>query len=204
MRSACSNIPVHCIAIAAFLAEIIWLAIMTQVCLLDSARLSSLLEDALDWNDTTDSIMVSANNGSVLATAFRHKTPQIKDLRTLSTTLTAAYTVASEDVLVFEAQATRAISVIRPVADHILLAVNGPLREEEAETSNENEMMGINGNNEDSTAEEDEAGAADEGSDSASALAQALQTRTELEGVSEELASVLRKELSGLVWPNDI
>jgi hypothetical protein len=177
---------------------------MTQVCLLDSARLSSLLEEALDWNDTTESIMVSANNGSILATAFRHETPQIKELRTLSTTLTAAYTVASEDVLVFEAQATRAISVIRPVADHILLSVNGPLREEETGANNESAMMGINGNDEDSTAEEHETGAEEEGSDSASALAQALQTRTELEGVSEELASVLRKELSGLVWPNDI
>lgn len=170
---------------------------MAQVCLLDSARLSSLLQDALDWNSTTDSIMVSATNGSILATAFRHEPPKIKDLRTLSTTMTAAYTVASEDVLVFEAQATRAMSVIRPVADHILLAVNGPLRQE---SEIKHETIDINGKH--SGQEEDET--VSDGEETENALSQTLHTRAELEGVSEELAGVLKKELSGLVWPSDI
>ncbi|KAI9874709.1 MAG: hypothetical protein M1823_007626 [Watsoniomyces obsoletus] len=99
---------------------------MTQVCLLDSVKLSALLQDALTWSSTVDSIMVSATNGSILATSSRGEAPEIKDLRTLSTTMTAAYTVASENTLVFEAQATGALSVIVPVADHVLLAVNGP------------------------------------------------------------------------------
>ncbi|KAL2448261.1 hypothetical protein ABEF95_015635 [Exophiala dermatitidis] len=118
----------------------------SQVCLLDSDRLSSLLRDALSWSSSTSdanggddsnsnkhsvsSLMVSAMNGSILAYAYRDgQTPSVKDMRTQSTTMTAAYsTVASEDadVLVFEAQNTGAVSVITPIADHVLLAVTGP------------------------------------------------------------------------------
>ena len=168
---------------------------MTQVCLLDSARLSSLLSNALDWNSTVDSMMVSATNGSILATAFRHEPPSIKDLRTLSTTMTSAYTVASEDVLVFEAQATRALCVIVPVADHILLAVNGPARGEIFDGHGD---AGIDGDRD--SAEE---AAQDEESEDDAAVQQG-RTRADLESVSEELAMTLRKELSGLKWPVDI
>ena len=164
---------------------------------MDSARLSRLLSNALDWNSTVDSIMVSATNGSILATAFRYEPPSIKDLRTLSTTMTSAYTVASEDVLVFEAQATRALSVIVPVADHILLAVNGPARSE-AITSDDH--GGING--EQASANSEEASHDEENEDEVAA--QQGQTRADLESVSEELATTLRKELSGLKWPVDI
>ena len=170
---------------------------MTQVCLLDSKRLSLLLEDALEWNSTVDSIMVSAANGSILATAFRHEAPEIKNLRTLSTTMTSAYTVASEEVLVFEAQATSALSVIVPVADHVLLAVNGPARSEPIES---HEQTAINGDQRRSG--EEEATSEDESEDGTAA--QQGQTRAGLESVSEELAAILRKELSGLSWPVDI
>ena len=170
---------------------------MTQVCLLDSERLSKLLEDALDWNTTVQSIMVSAANGSILATAFRHDAPEIKDLRTLSTTMTSAYTVASEEVLVFEAQATRALSVIIPVADHVLLAVNGPARSEAVAS---HEYANINGGKSESSRDEE---GEEEASEGDTALQQE-QTRVDLESVSEELAVMLRKELSGLNWPIDI
>ena len=170
---------------------------MTQVCLLDSVRLSELLKEALEWNSTVESILVSAANGSILATAFRHETPDIKDLRTLSTTITAAYTVASEDVLVFEAQATRALSVIVPVADHILLAVNGPPQGEPGENR---ERAVING---DQYEEHDEDTSQEEEADTEQ-TAEQEQTRSDLESVAEELANILRKELAGLSWPHDI
>lgn len=170
---------------------------MTQVCLLDSARLSTLLSNALDWNKTVDSIMVSATNGSILATVFRHEPPSIKDLRTLSTTMTSVYNVASEDVLVFEAQATRALCVIVPVADHILLAVNGPARSEATIIADHD---GLNGEQGSAMSEEGSHDAENE----EDVAAQQGQTRADLESVSEELATTLRKELSGLKWPIDI
>jgi hypothetical protein len=173
---------------------------MTQVCLLDSVRLSALLKNALDWNSSVDSIMVSAANGSILATVFRHETPDIKDLRTLSTTMTAAYTVASEEALVFEAQATRALSVIVPVADHILLAVNGPPRASPSESRDEAEPAQLNGDQ----TEPQEEGSSQEEEDNEEAAKQQEETRADLESVSEELAIILRKELSGLSWPHDI
>ena len=164
---------------------------------MDSARLSTLLSNALDWYATVDSIMVSAANGSILATAFRHEPASIKDSRTLSTTMTSAYAVASEDVLVFEAQATRALCVIVPVADHILLAVNGPARSEAATIEDRDALNGEQG-----SAESEEMSHDAENEDELAA--QQGQTRADLESVSEELAATLRKELSGLKWPIDI
>ncbi|KIX03964.1 uncharacterized protein Z518_07517 [Rhinocladiella mackenziei CBS 650.93] len=168
---------------------------MSQVCLLDSERLSALLREALSWSDNVSSLMVSALNGSILAYAYRDDTPSIKAMRTQSTTMTAAYTVASEDILVFEAQNMGAISVITPIADHILLAVTGPepkqtpaLRNGEAEEMEPYAVNGVDGNHE----EED-----DEDEDH-------QQIRTDLEVVSQELANVLREELALLKWPDDI
>jgi hypothetical protein len=176
---------------------------MTQVCLLDSVKLSALLQDALAWSSTVDSIMVSATNGSILATASRGKAPEIKDLRTLSTTMTAAYTVASENTLVFEAQATGALSVIVPVADHVLLAVNGPPT---VEPDEEHELRRVNGkhaerrNEAPSAVVDDE----DQDEDETAQEQEQEQTRVDLESVSEELADILKRELSGLNWPQDI
>ena len=176
---------------------------MTQVCLLDSDRLSAVLRDALSWSDTVSSLMVSALNGSILAHAYRHTTPPIKAMRTQSTTMTAAYTVASEDVLVFESQNMGAISVITPIADHLLLAVTGPEPKPhgttalQTHTSIENGqgeevedgVSGINSNSE----EEDEENVEDN-----------QRIRTDLEVVSQELANVLREELASMKWPEDI
>ncbi|RMD41230.1 hypothetical protein DV735_g3892, partial [Chaetothyriales sp. CBS 134920] len=99
---------------------------MAQICLLDPSRLSQVLEDALSWRSSTSSLMVSASNGAILSYAFKGPTPGIKELRTMSTTVTAAYAIASEEVLIFEAQVSRALSVIVPVGDHILLAEGEP------------------------------------------------------------------------------
>ncbi|RMZ75789.1 hypothetical protein DV738_g5270, partial [Chaetothyriales sp. CBS 135597] len=79
-----------------------------------TAKLSQVLQDALSWKSSTSSLMVSATNGAILSYAFKGPTPGIKELRTMSTTVTAAYAIASEDVLIFEAQVSRALSVIVP------------------------------------------------------------------------------------------
>jgi len=169
---------------------------MSQVCLLDSDRLSALLRDALPWSDNVSSLMVSATNGSILAYAYMDTTPSIKDMRTQSTTMTAAYTVASEDILVFEAQNTGAISVITPIADHILLAVTGPEPKKPKPAQNghledaEHASVGTEESHEEEGQIEE-----DEGHH---------QIRTDLEVVSQELARVLREELSKLKWPEEI
>ncbi|EXJ92985.1 hypothetical protein A1O3_01541 [Capronia epimyces CBS 606.96] len=117
--------------------------------------------------------------------------------------MTAAYTVASEDSLVFEAQNTGAISVISPIADHVLLAVTGPEpRQAESAPNREAEESGhaINGTNsnfeEDGRDQEEDNGNHEDGNH--------RQIRTDLEIVSQELASVLREELAAMKWPDDI
>ncbi|RVX73681.1 hypothetical protein B0A52_02571 [Exophiala mesophila] len=175
---------------------------MSQACLLDSSRLSSLLEEALEWSDHVSSLMVSSLNGSILAYAYRNSTPSIKAMRTQSTTMTAAFTVASEDVLVFEAQNMGATSVITPIADHILLAVTGPephawsskirINGETAQDENGNQEEGAH------TLNRGQNGFADSDDE------EQQQIRTDLELVGQELANMLREELSALKWPNDI
>ncbi|EXJ91187.1 hypothetical protein A1O1_04296 [Capronia coronata CBS 617.96] len=197
---------------------------MGQVCLLDSDRLSALLREALSWNENVSSLMVSATNGSILAYAYRGATPSIKAMRTQSTTMTAAYTVASEDSLVFEAQNTGAISVITPIGDHVLLAVTGPEPkqrisnsmpnghpEEEGDTAQQRVVNGRNGSSigDDRRREEEEQEEQEEernghhyeeeGEDD-----HQRQIRTDLEVVGQELASVLRDELAAMKWPDDI
>lgn len=170
---------------------------MAQIRLLDSARMSKLLEDSLSWSPAASSLLVSASNGSILAYAFRTETPSIKDMRTLSTTITAAYTAASENTLVYESQSSSTIAVIAPVADHILLAVSGeattdkPAGHSYAATADEEPKEARGGaDTEDERSEED---------DNAQA-----ETRHELEFISEELATILRDELSDMQWPDDI
>lgn len=175
---------------------------MSQACLLDSNRLSSLLEEALGWSGHISSLMVSSLNGSILAYAYRNSTPSVKAMRTQSTTMTAAFTVASEDVLVFEAQNMGATSVITPIADHILLAVTGPEPHTWPSKSQTNGEMA-----------QDENGDQDEGAHTRgrgqngfadSDDEEQQQIRTDLELVGQELANMLREELSALKWPNDI
>ncbi|KIW14411.1 hypothetical protein PV08_07194 [Exophiala spinifera] len=172
---------------------------MGQVCLLDSGRLSALLQDALSWGGHVSSLMVSALNGSILAYAYRNATPSIKDIRTQSTTMTAAYTVASEDVLVFEAQNMGALSVVTPIADHILLAVTGPEPKKQKTASpeavDEEQEHTTNG---DIVEEQDQAHS------EAETEHEHEQVRTDLEAISQELATLLREELAKLRWPEDI
>lgn len=169
---------------------------MTQVSLLDSDRLSGLLRDALPWSDNVSSLLVSATNGSILAYAYRNATPSIKAMRTQSTTMTAAYTVASENILVFEAQNMGAISVITPIADHVLLAVTGPEPKQPAALE-----MGQPEEGEHAMNGTDEGPADVEEHDSEDSH---QQIRTDLEEVSQELAGMLRAELSAMKWPDDI
>jgi len=171
---------------------------MAQVCLLDSNRLSQLLHDALSWSDKIASLMVSAKNGSILAYAFRDATPSIKSLRTLSTTMTAAYTVASEDILIFEAQNTGAISVITPIADHILLAVTGPSRGASKGMGGSMYDHHDHRGEVDTPVDEVEDASDDDRDDDQE------QLRTDLEGISQELASLLQDELADFKWPADV
>jgi hypothetical protein len=167
------------------------LASMAQFCLLDFARLSKLLEDALSWSPAASSLLVSARNGSILAYAFRSDTPSIKDMRTLSTTMTAAYTAASENTLVYESQSLNTISIIGPIADHILLAVTGARNTTAAGDHAE-------------TPKEDEADADTENEDEEQEDGTQVESRLELESISEELATILREELRNMRWPDDI
>jgi hypothetical protein len=171
---------------------------MTQVCLLDSNRLSSLLKDALSWSDAVSSLLVSAKNGSILAYAFKTTTPSIKTMRTKSATMTAAYVAASESTLIFESQVTGAISVITPVADHLLLAVNGA-ESDEAETTHQqlysSHQQSTSGTQTDADAEDLDSDTNEE---------DRAQIRQDLEFVSQELAGTLREELASMKWPDDI
>lgn len=171
---------------------------MSFVCLLDSPRLSRLLRETLSWNDSITSLMVSATNGSILAYAFRNATPSIKAMRTLSTTMTTAHTVALEDILVFEAQNTNAISVITPIADHILLAVTGPESNHKPKPTTLNNIY----NGQPDKASEETERPDQEHNPEEDDLQR--QIRADLEIVSQELAPLLREELSDLKWPDDI
>lgn len=172
---------------------------MAQIRLLDSARMSKLLEDALSWSPAASSLLVCASNGSILAYAFRSQTPSIKDMRTLSTTMTAAYTAASENTLVYASQSTSTISVIGPVADHILLAVTG-VAPANATAGN---AVAVDKDSTEARGNRDTVDEASEESEEEEDSAQA-ETRHELESISEELATILREELRDMRWPDDI
>lgn len=169
---------------------------MAQVSLVDSTRLSGLLREALSWNNDISSIMVSAQNGSILAYAFRQRTPSVKAMRTRSTTVTTAYAVADQDVLVFEAQRTGAMTVISSVADQILLAVTGP------------EPQGIDPYEKTvhEAAANEEANGTGAGEEQPEEDPEVKRLRTELEAVNQELASIIREDLTGMRmrWPEDI
>lgn len=174
---------------------------MGHVSMMDSDRLSSLLKDALAWSDHVSSLLISATNGSILAYAYRDENPKIRDVRTRSTTMTAAYTMASEDVLVFEAQNMGGISVITLVADRVLLAVTGPELTKPTPIPNghahddENEDPTVNGISESEEHEEDTTVEQD---------TDTQQIRDDLELVSQELADALREELATIKVPDDI
>lgn len=167
---------------------------MTQVSLVDSTRLSILLRESLEWSKNVSSIMVSAQNGSILAYAFRHTTPSVKAMRTRSITVTTAYSVAAQEVLVFEAQRTGAMTVISSIADRIVLAVTGPEPEGvdpyEKTVHESDHLDSSDSNTTDRATNEEEA--------------QLAQLRSELESVNDELAGMLREELAGIKWPEDI
>lgn len=167
--------------------------------MMDSDRLSSLLKDALSWSDNVSSLLISATNGSILAYAYRDETPKIRDVRTRSTTMTAAYTMASEDVLVFEAQNMGGISVITLVADRVLLAVTGPELSKPTPLPNghahDDENPTVNGLPEPEEHEDD---------DNVIQDADTQQIRDDLELVCQELANTLREELVTMKLPDDI
>lgn len=138
--------------------------------------------------------MVSAQNGSILAYAFCRRTPSVKAMRTRSTTVTTAYSIAGQDTLVFEAQRTGALTVISAIADQILLSVTGPEPEDvdpyektvhEAASDADADGTQINEYPEDQESD-------------------ILRLRTELEAVNQELAGIIRDDLSGMKWPEDI
>lgn len=160
--------------------------------------MSKLLEDALSWSPAASSLLVSATNGSILAYAFRSNTPSIKDMRTLSTTMTAAYVVASENTLVYESQSSNTISVIGPVADHVLLAVTGTTAAKPPDRhapstdrvpSEDGHEVDVEDDGEDGEEKED---------------CMQAETRLELESINQELATILREELRDMRWPDDI
>lgn len=167
---------------------------MTQVSLVDSGRLSALLQDALEWNKDISSIMVSAQNGSILAYAFRDSTPSVKAMRTRSTTVTTAYAVAGQETLIFEAQRTGALTVIASIADQILLAVTGP----ESQGIDPYEKTVHEAIAEDELNGTTPAGGMEEED------AETRRLRTDLEAVNQELTSIIRDDLAGMKWPEDI
>jgi len=165
---------------------------MTQISLVDSGRLSALLKEALTWNDNVSSILVSAQNGSILAYAFRQHTPSVKAMRTRSTTMTTAYSIAGQDTLVFEAQRTGALTVVSAIADQILLSVTGPEPQDVdpyEKTVHEAAQSDIDGAANDDPREQDP---------------EMTGLRIELETVNQELVGIIRDDLAGMKWPEDI
>lgn len=134
--------------------------------------------------------MVSAQNGSILAYAFRHHTPSVKAMRTRSTTVTTAYAIAEQDTLVFEAQRTGALTVVSAIADQILLSVTGP------------EPQGIDPY--EKTVHEAVSEDAGDLDDIEEMDPQTTQLHNELEAVNQELVGMLKDELAGMRWPEDI
>ena len=115
-------------------------------------------------------------------------------MRTRSTTVTTAYEVAGQDILVFEAQRTGALTVISSVAHRILLSVTGPepfdvdpyekTVHEALDETNADDMQ-----NGDETVTQDPAMA---------------ELRTKLEAVNHELRGIIRPDLAEILWPDDI
>ena len=136
--------------------------------------------------------MVSAQNGSILAYAFRGRTPSVKAMRTRSTTVTTAYAIAGQDTLVFEAQRTGALTVISAIADQILLSVTGP--EFQAIDPYEKTVHEAATDADTETAMED----------SREQDPETMRLRSDLEGVNQDLASMIRDDLAGMKWPEDI
>lgn len=165
---------------------------MTQVSLVDSTRLSALLQEVLSWNEEISSIMVSAQNGSILAYAFRGQTPSVKAMRTRSTTVTTAYAIAGQDTLIFEAQRTGALTVISAIADQILLSITGPESQGTdpyEKTVHEAAQEEVDGTGMEDSQEQDP---------------EMLRLRSDLEAVNQEVASIIRDDLAGMRWPEDI
>ena len=176
-------------------------AAMTQVALLDSARLSSLLKDALTWSDSVASLLVSAKNGSILAYTCRDSTPSIKTLPTKSTTMTAAYSASADDTLILESQDTAMLSVITSVGDHLLLAVSG---DEQKKPQTKHAMHSTKPQPGSEAGDVEEDGEMESEGDTQEIASRREDIRQELEEVSSELADVLRDELQALRWPYDI
>ncbi|ETI20519.1 hypothetical protein G647_08556 [Cladophialophora carrionii CBS 160.54] len=113
--------------------------------------------------------------------------------------MATAYTIASEETLVFEAQNNGAISVITPVADRVLLSVTGPEPKRTAPLQNghasDHDESAING-----SGQHEEQG--EENGDEGDTETQHI--RDELESVSQEVVNAVRAELSALRWPDDI
>lgn len=134
---------------------------------------------------------MSAQNGSILAYAFREQTPSVKAMRTRSTTVTTAYTIAEQDTLVFEAQRTGALTVVSAIADQILLSVTGPEPQgiDPYEKTVHEALSEDAGDTAEEIEEEDP---------------QITRLRNELEAVNQELVGMLKDELAGMRWPEDI
>lgn len=113
--------------------------------------------------------------------------------------MTAAYLIASEDVLVFEAQNSSALTVISPIADHLLLAVTGPepsnpdpYEQHVLEALKKSQQRGRDQTDHgEETSDEEEEETRD-------------QIRQDLEALNHEVASILREELKDMKWPEDI
>ena len=174
---------------------------MTQIALLDSARLSSLLKDALTWSKSVASLLVSAKNGSILAYIFRGSTPSIKTLRTKSTTMTAAYSASADNTLIFESQDSGMLSVITSIGDHLLLAVSsGEHKQPQTSQALYSSAQEAGLESEDAEADSD----VEDAENTQGIASRTEETKHELEEVCSELADVLREELQALKWPEDI
>ena len=177
---------------------------MTPLAILDSKKLSESLRHALSWDDHVASLMVSARNGSIIGYAFRGPTPIIKTLRTISTTMTTAYSATSDDKLIFQSPGTKSISVISPIGDHLLLAVTSN-DQDATDQVNYDALKFTNANG--SLEQEDSVDEAhsDQGQDDHEEPNQLFEeVREDLESISAELVVRLEKEFSTLDWPDDI
>jgi hypothetical protein len=173
---------------------------MSQVALVDTARISHVLQGVLTKYASITAVLITDTNGSVFASAYRGEDSSVKIMRTQATTITSAYALSSDELLSFEADALKRLFVVTSIADRLILGVVGALPERSVRP-----LTNGNVHNEEEEHEEDVSD--DEGGeveDDSEARADSRRIREQLELVCSELAIVLRPELANLRWPDDL
>ena len=166
--------------------------VIPDLLLVDYARLSELLNDGSFWKTPGPlySILLIAKNGSVLAHAYA-KTPTTRVIRSEATSYSATFSAYADSK---SADLTEGITcctpgqatVITSITKHVFLAVTGRTSEPPDSEANPSSASSTS----DLETKADEPGLPQDELD-------------DLLSISDELTSLLRVELSTMLWPED-